>query len=822
MVGAPDKSNSIAGRHSFLWVFLGVLLFFVVLEGDLFSGDRVLLTTDAAIREANKSFGVAWGNLYANWSDGVLLGIHRGAGIRLATLLKGAMNGVVWNNLVFGLACLGGSFLFLFLFRKLRNPWALLCGVLTAFWMGNNFTLIYSGHTLKPYVVLFFVCSLLPVSAATGGSIVALLIWGCCVGLMFAQQPDVAMFFALFAGAYMLFRLWRAQGFKPLKWLKVLVPAAMVAFLFAAGPLLSGYRYHVKGAAQMQTDNKQEKQAKWDYVTQWSLPPEETIDFVAPGYTGWRSGEADGPYWGRMGRSPGWEQTGQGFQNFKLDNIYLGFIPVTLAFFALFSCRRSKHRSEILFWGSAALVALLLSFGKFFPLYSLFYKLPVVNNVRAPVKFVQVFQVCLAILTAYGFDVLWRSRDQRIEDKGQKPDVKNKKSDSPTSDLCLPSSVLRTFFWILVGVLGILGFWALSLMMNSGDDVSGFVQQGWPQGAAKTIVQNKIASLWHASFMAAAITGVFAVFSFPAFRNLLRFKNWIAAGLVLIMAADAVKLSKHYVKEMPRSYIEANALTDFLKKDLGHQRVALLSQQGIYGIWTTYLLPYNRIPTFNFSDMPRMANDYKAFLEAGQRNPLNMWRFSAVKYLLGPAAVESQLAGQAQKVFSYDLAAGAKPGEFTVVPSPTGKQVVFELLNTSPRYAVIASAESLPDEQALASVNRLPRPPAGSVEVLAYRPGKVKLRVQADNPAMLRVAEKWDADWKAEMDGNAVDVQRIDYICQGVLVPAGTHEVVLRYAPSKLFFYMQCGGHLILFTCFGWIWFRRKSFSVLPAEEDCL
>jgi hypothetical protein len=620
-------------------------------------------------------------------------------------------------------------------------------------------------------------------------------VWGGCVGLMFAQQPDVAMFFALFAGAYMLFRLWCVQGFKPQKWLRVLLPAAIVAFLFAGGPLLGGYKYAVKGVAEMQAGNKQQKQAKWDYVTQWSLPPEETIDFVAPGYTGWRSGEADGPYWGRMGRSPGWEQTGQGFQNFKLDNIYLGFIPVTLAFFALFSCRRSKNRPEILFWGSAALVALLLSFGKFFPLYSLFYKLPVVNNVRAPVKFVQVFQVCLAILTAYGFDALWKSRGHGAESMAQ--DGK-RKSGNPTSDLCLPASVLRIFFWVLVAVLGILSFWALSLMMNSGDDVNGFVQQGWPLEAAKTIVQNKIASLWHASFMAVAIASVFAVFSFPSFRKLLRFKNWIAAGLVLLVAGDAMKLSKHYVKEMPRSYIEANALTGFIKENLGNQRVALLSQQGIYGIWTTYLLPYNRIPTFNFSQMPRTSTDYKAFLEAGQRNPLNMWRFSAVKYLLGPAAAEKQLQGQVRKVFSYDLAAGAEPGEFKVVPSPTGRQAVFELLNTSPRYAVIAPVESLPDEQALAAVSKPPRPQVGKAEVLAYRPGKVKLRVIADAAATLRAAEKWDPDWKAEIDGEPVEIQRIDYLCQGIDIPAGEHEVILRYAPSKLFFYMQCGGYMIL------------------------
>jgi len=756
------------------------------------SGNSVLLTTDAAIRSANSSAIEVCQAIVPHWHASKLLGEPRGTGMQLASCLKAFANGILWNNIVYGFAIvLSSIFLCRVCTRRGLGLIAMIISFVVAFWMGSNFTLLVAGHNHKPYVVLFFIGSLMVSSLAVQTSIRLPLVWGSCVGLMFLQQPDVALFFALFSGSYLVFSLWQRQGCKPLHWAKVLIPAAVVAFLFAAGPLLSGYKQHVKGAAQMQTQNKQ---AKWDYVTQWSFPPEEMIAFIAPGYTGWRSGEPEGPYWGRMGRSPGWEKTKQGFQNFKLENTYLGLIPVAFALFALFACRRSKHKAEILFWGGAAVVALLLSFGKFFPLYSLFYKLPVVNNIRNPNKFLQVFQVCLAILTAYGVDALFRKDVQGAEFKIQKD--------------------TKVFFWTMVGVLGGLVLWSLSASTNLTTGIVDLTAQGWPRDAAKTILQNKMVALWHASLMAAIVAAVFALFSFPIFGKILKYKNWLAAGLVLIVAADAVKLSKHYVKEMPRSYIEANALTDFIQKDLGHQRIALLSQQGIYGIWTTYLLPYNRIPTFNFSDMPRMANDYKAFLEAGQRNPLNMWRFSAVKYLLGPTAAEKQLTGQARKVFSYDLAAGAKAGEFNVVSAMAGQHSVFELLNTSPRYAVMAPIDPLPDDQALASVAQLPRPQTGLAEVLASRPGKVKLRVTAEVPALLRVAEKWDADWKATVDGESVEVQRVDFICQGVSIPAGEHEVILRYAPSRLFFYMQCAGYLILFVSLGIILLRRKGGHV--------
>ena len=370
----------------------------------------MLLTTDSAISHANRSASDIAGMLMSHWNADSLLGTPAGIATQTSNFMQAILPGIMWNNLVYALACLGASFVFCLFFRESICFLALACGALVAFWLGSNFSLLYAGHTFKPYVVLFFACSLVSLTSAglVCGSVPVALVWGSCVGLMFAQQPDAAMFFALFAGAYLIFRLWQEQGCKPLKWLKVLIPAAVVSLLFAVGPLLSGYKHHVKGTAQVQTQSPQEK---WDYMTQWSFPPEETIAFIAPGYTGWRSGEPEGPYWGRMGRSAGWEQTRQGFQNFKLENTYLGVIPIVFALFALFSCRGSKHRNEIIFWSCATLVALLLAFGKFFPLYSLFYKLPVVNNIRNPNKFLQVFQVGLAILTAYGFDALFRSRE---------------------------------------------------------------------------------------------------------------------------------------------------------------------------------------------------------------------------------------------------------------------------------------------------------------------------------------------------------------------------------------------------------------------------
>ncbi len=72
------------------------------------------------------------------------------------------------------------------------------------------------------------------------------------------------------------------------------------------------------------------------------------------------------------------------------------------------------------------------------------------------------------------------------------------------------------------------------------------------------------------------------------------------------------------------------------------------------------------------------------------------------------------------------------------------------------------------------------------------------LKTYAEVPTTLRVAERWDPDWKAIVDGTEAKVNRIDYLCQGVSLAPGRHEVKLIYSPSCLFLYLQTAGLVAL------------------------
>ena len=75
---------------------------------------------------------------------------------------------------------------------------------------------------------------------------------------------------------------------------------------------------------------------------------------------------------------------------------------------------------------------------------------------------------------------------------------------------------------------------------------------------------------------------------------------------------------------------------------------------------------------------------------------------------------------------------------------------------------------------------------AGQVEVLEQRATKVLLRVTRADPGWLVAIQTSYPGWTATVDGKRVDVERADYAYTAVAVPAGTHEVVLRYRPRSV------------------------------------
>ncbi len=423
-------------RYGVLVALAAILLLSLLFFRDLISASVVLLATDDNVGSNALAKSYLPGAFLGWWYDAILLGMREVMPMKLKTVLLWLLPIQDYMNLANTVYLAAASlFMVLFLRAKGLRVESCLLGAVIAFWLASNFTLIYAGHLAKSGVLMFAAaflwCLTMALKRRHGGWA---LLAGAALGNMFVEQPDVALFVACVLGPYVLFAAWQEFGRDISSMARLLAPLAFMAALFAIPPTWLGYQTAVRGVASMDQENATEK---WNFCTQWSWPPEESIDFIAPGYMGWRSGEPEGPYWGRMGRSVGWEQTRQGFQNFKLENQYLGAIPLALAVFAVLMAvvgiryrngprntpndtEDANWRAEIIFWGCAAVITLLLAFGKYFPLYYLFYQLPAVSSIRNPNKFLQIFQLAVAILAAYGFNLAIGARaNDEMEKQGE-------------------------------------------------------------------------------------------------------------------------------------------------------------------------------------------------------------------------------------------------------------------------------------------------------------------------------------------------------------------------------------------------------------------
>ncbi|MDP2991589.1 MAG: hypothetical protein Q8O57_13595 [Kiritimatiellota bacterium] len=404
--------------------------------------------------------------------------------------------------------------------------------------------------------------------------------------------------------------------------------------------------------------------------------------------------------------------------------------------------------------------------------------------------------------------------------QNKQPDAKSVPPEKAEAPAWIRNFVAGVF--ILGGMLAV---WALMQTGTSGEDTARMSASGWGQYAA-TIVGNKATALWHAALMTLGAGVCLWILTSPR-RRAGAVCQICAWALVLIVAGDALRLSRHYIKTMPMSVFEENDVIRILKSDMPEHRVALVSQDGFYNFWLTYVFPYYQILTINVTQMPRMPVDYKRYLEAVGGHALRHWQLSAVGYVLAPAQVWMQIQNDLTMKDAFDIvyAYNVAPAEMgvTVVPSTPsapGQHVVLRLKKPNPRFALIAGWHKAEDDEALRQMaapdcvpfqkvlvapeaaEGLPEPTGtgivGQVQLAEYRPGYMKLKVSSDRPAILRVSEKYDRDWRAWIDQQSVPIRRVDFIYQGVLVPSpGLHEVVLKYAPDKRPLIWQWSGMLI-------------------------
>ncbi len=310
--------------------------------------------------------------------------------------------------------------------------------------MGYNFTLFSAGH-LGWFVYLMYgpFCFGLVDRCVRKGKWSNWAILGGVLAWSAAQQPDMWLLFSAMAFAYGVFKtaartLSAPAGGRLGAFARVCAGAALSAAVLAAAgwPQLRRAIFVETANRERQiaasdpaspgdrrkapAEERAERERRYAFCTNWSLPPDETLEFVVPDVNGASSDprvSPSSPYRGRIGM-----QVAPGrWRPYRQHSLYMGLVTACLALAgAAFGLGRRKgaplcaalasSRGDIAFWCAASALLLLCAFGAFTPFYRLVFALPVGDLIRCPVKFVHLLEWCVAALAGFGAHAVLSSR----------------------------------------------------------------------------------------------------------------------------------------------------------------------------------------------------------------------------------------------------------------------------------------------------------------------------------------------------------------------------------------------------------------------------
>jgi hypothetical protein len=152
-------------------------------------------------------------------------------------------------------------------------------------------------------------------------------------------------------------------------------------------------------------------------------------------------------------------------------------------------------------------------------------------------------------------------------------------------------------------------------------------------------------------------------------------------------------------------------------------------------------------------------------------------------------------------------------GQRPVFDTPTNilKALVDPQFN--PREVVYLTAEARP----FISVHE-----RTSARVLAqeFSGHRLKLVIEAEKPSLVVIAQTYFHPWRAFVDGRPTDLWRANGAFQGLEVPAGRHDVLLKYQDPAF----RCGALIsgLAWLATGWWWWRLRSpqTGTTPANAE--
>jgi hypothetical protein len=519
------------------------------------------------------------------------------------------------------------------------------------------------------------------------------------------------------------------------------------------------------------------------YATAWSMAPFELPSVLVPGWVGF----GGATYWG-----------GMPFTDYP--NAYLGVVAVLLAVPAFLAGGAPRAFALLL-----AGIALVISFGRYFPVYGFLYgHLPLFNKFRVPVMAILLFQLAVALGTAWGWSAILPGGDPR----GVEPRVRARRVGN-----------------LLIALAGLLALVLVAGVMGQGLWREGYIKMALAHKGGLTLGSAQGPTGFSAETAALAWQGFVSGLGRACLLGLLALGlAWFArrgrlpataatAGVLVLMLFElwpvSAKVMEPTLGEVSRrvSYGGRDGVIEFLEK---------VGPPGTFRILTPDDPLTTRFAGYGIASLggyhaakPRLFQD---FADLNAQTNLEFMRLLNIRYLV----VERELP--------------SAPGFVRLVYND-GSYYVYDNQIALPRatlvegYRVIQPAKAILDSirfgtRDMARFSYLERDPGlalgpvagGQVRMTSYRLNDVTIDVDTPGPALLRLADLWYPDWTARVDGRLTPILKADYLLRAVPVPAGRHRVEFRYeSPAVRRGLLVSLASLLLVLCgFGWSWWQGR------------
>lgn len=672
---------------------------------------------------------------------------------------------------------------------------------------------------------------------------------GFAVGLGVMDGADVGAILSLYVAAYVAFESWYEPGPVGTRVLRGGARLALVAgcaVFIATHSLSTLVGTQIQGVAGMAQDARTRAQ-QWDAATGWSYPKLEVVRFLVPGIFGYRMDSPDGgAYWGSVG-SEGSPPRFSGSGEYAGLLVLVGAVWVGLRIWSRkgTSPFSSPERRQVLFWSVAAVVSLLLAFGRYAPFYRMVYSLPYFSTVRIPMKFLHPFALCLVVLFGYALQAWWR---QYLE-----PSVRKQATLSEHLAVWWRSVGGFDRVWSRLLVAAIV-FGVLGAIFYSGSRASLLtaLKAAPPMvDTVEMVVGASIREVWISVGLLVLVGAGWLLLASGWFHGDRSRQAIGFLGAVLIV--DLLRANAPWVIYYDyRLRYQSNAVIDHLRQKPSEYRVTSFVDPRRAGLlaggpgneawpylqklWLENHFQYFRIQSLDLIQAPRLPvldgeyiNHFNPTSAETYRHAARRWELTGTRYLLTSRGMEAQL-NQAfdperrrfREVmpFAFIPRPGAPPDlgrtleakldNFMAVVSTNGTMALLEFTGALPRAKLYHQWQTLPDneatlarlrdsdfdpQQSVVLTGEDPgKPPGvgeGEVTVVRYTAKAIELSAKTSAAAVLLLNERWHPDWQVTVDGTPAKLLRANHLMRGVAVAAGEHRIVFRFVPPANTIYVS-------------------------------